>query len=163
MYQWLGEKTFLLNLLYGICDLFYNQRALGINMHQTLIPLIMASNTFATFFPHWNQWGVLWMKLKVKGSKLGLQFLKIFCGVRLGSMAVSSGFFGGWYKPVLLHKLASNHKLPQNGVPERKKALAVGERHHSGKITGSLLVVLPTWSCCFCVVPWAGFCFAACS
>lgn len=107
--------------------------------------------------------GCLVNEVESKGIKTGPSVLKILCGVRLGSMAVSSGFFWGWYKPVLLNKLALNHKLPQNGVPERKKALAVGERHHSGKITGSLLVVLPTWSCCFCVVPWAGFCFAACS
>lgn len=111
--------------------------------------------------------GCLVNEVEIKGIKTGPSVIKIFCRLRLGSMAVQNSklwiFFLGWYKPVFLNKLTLNHKLAQNGVPERKKAVAVGQRHLAGKITGSLLVVLPTWSCCFCVVPWTGFCFAACS
>lgn len=63
-------------LLYNIYGLFCNQMALGINIHQTLIPLIMMANNFFCFFSSLKSVGWLVNEVESKGIKTGLSAVK---------------------------------------------------------------------------------------
>lgn len=118
--------------------------ALGINMLQTLIPLIMVPNEFSChFFSHWNLWDIVWIKLKVMGSKLP-SVIKIFCRWRIGYAAIQS-ILPCFFQVVVkthLNKLTWNQKLSHNMALGRKKARAEGLRHHSGDAIVCLVCVL---------------------
>lgn len=136
--------------------------ALGINMLQTLIPLIMVPNEFScSFFFSLKSVGYLVNEVESNGIKTVPSVTKNFCSLITGSTTVQNilpCFFQGVVK-THLNKLTWNRELSHSMALERKKAQTEGLRHHPGEAIVCLVLVLFTCSCCSWEIPRARFCF----